>query len=254
MHKDPTEPSTSQPPNAEQAPATEDSKTPAYERSTSLHTFIGRLTHMLHDLDPMGTCCRLNLDMEDEYAPEAWRIARLLDSGVPLHDAVCQVFDEWFWEDCLKNRVGYQGLNTLIARLDKGLAQLSNHHDMPALHERLFHRILPDLSIDDLGWSYATFMQTAPEQLDPAALDGEPTARAGLIEISLDDPEDEDIDSEPASDTDQSVIPRPNEPDPTNALPWLHALLFEKTHRRALPEHLLSYPQFLQQVRHRLKA
>ena len=163
MHKDPTEPSTSQHADAGKAPATEDSKTPAYERSTSLHTFIGRLTHMLHDLDPMGTCCRLNLDMEDEYAPEAWRIARLLDSGVPLHDAVCQVFDEWFWEDCLKNRVGYQGLNTLIARLDKGLAQLSNHHDMPALHERLFHRILPDLSIDDLGWSYATFMQTAPE-------------------------------------------------------------------------------------------
>ena len=99
MHKDPTEPSTSQPADAGKAPATEDSKTPAYERSTSLHTFIGRLTHMLHDLDPMGTCCRLNLDMEDEYAPEAWRIARLLDSGVPLHDAVCQVFDEWFCED-----------------------------------------------------------------------------------------------------------------------------------------------------------
>ena len=125
---------------------------------------------------------------------------------------------------------------------------------MPALHERLFHRILPDLSIDDLGWSYATFMQTAPEQLDPATLDGGPTARSGLLVISLDDPVDEDIDSEPASDIHQPEMPRPNEPDPTNALPWLHALLFEKTHRRALPEHLLSYPQFLQQVRYRLKA
>ena len=242
MHKDPTE------------SATDDSKTPAYEKSTSLHTFIGRLTHMLHDLDPMGTCCRLNLEMEDEYAAEAPPIARLLDSGVPLRDAVCQVFDEWFWEDCLKDRVGYEGLNTLIARLDKGLEQLSSHHDMPALHERLFHRILPDLSIDDLGWSYATFMQTAPEQLDPATLDGGPTARSGLLVISLDDPVDEDIDSEPASDIHQPEMPRPNEPDPTNALPWLHAHLFEKTHRRALPEHRFSYPQFLQQVRHRQKA
>ena len=61
MHKDPTESATSQPANAEQAPAAEDSKTPAYEKSTSLHTFIGRLTHMLHDLDPMGTCCRLRI-------------------------------------------------------------------------------------------------------------------------------------------------------------------------------------------------
>ena len=250
MHKDPTEPSTSQPANAEQAPATEDSKTPAYERSASLHTFIGRLTHMLHDLDPMGTCCRLNLEMEDEYASEAPPIARLLDSGVPLRDAVCQVFDEWFWEDCLKNRLGYEGVNVLIARLNKGLEQLSNHRDMPALHEKLFYRILPDLTIDDLGWSYAAFMQTAPEQLDPAALDNGPAVRIGLIEISLDDPED----SEPASDTNQSVIPRPNEPDLTNVLPWLHAHLFEKTRRRAPPEHLLSYPQFLQQVRHRLKA
>ena len=250
MHKDPTESATTQPAYAAQAPATEDSKTPVYERSTSLHTFIGRLTHMLHDLDPMGTCCRLNLEMEDEYAAEAPPIARLLDSGVPLRDAVCQVFDEWFWEDCLKDRVGYEGLNTLIARLDKGLEQLSSHHDMPALHERLFHRILPDLSIDDLGWSYATFMQTAPEQLDPATLDSGPTARSDLLAISLDDPED----SEPASDIHQPEMPRPDEPDPTNTLPWLHAHLFEKTHRRALPEHRLSYPQFLQQVRHRLKA
>lgn len=250
MHKDPTESATSQPAEAVQAHSTEDSETPAYEKSTSLHTFIGRLTHMLHDLDPMGTCCRLNLDMEDEYESEAPPIARLLDSGVPLHDAVCQVFDEWFWEDCLKNRWGYHGLNVLIARLEQGLEHLSNHRDMPALHERLFHRLLPDLSTDDLGWSYAAFMQTAPEQLDPAALDNGPTGPAGLIEISLDDPES----SEPASDSHEPEMPRPNEPDPTNTLPWLHAHLFEKTHRRALPEHQLSYLQFLQQVRHRLKT
>lgn len=203
---------------------TDDSKkTPPDEKSASLHTLTGRLTHMLHDLDPMGTCCRLNLDMEDEYASEAPHIARLLDSGVPLRDAVCQVFDEWFWDDCLQNRWGEAGLNALIEKLHQGLEHLSTRHDMPALHEMLFHHTLPDLSSDDPGWSYAAFMQTAPEKPDPNAFD---------------------------NDNHQPTMPRPHESDPTNTLPWLHALLFEKTRRRVSPEHLLSYPRFLQQVQH----
>ena len=86
----------------------------------------------------------------------------------------------------------------------------------------------------------------------PAVVSRIPVADEGKSIRRL--PVDEDIDSEPASDIHQPEMPRPNEPDPTNALPWLHALLFEKTHRRALPEHRLSYPQFLQQVRLRLKA
>lgn len=226
-------------------------KTPSYEKSASLHTLTGRLAHMLHDLNPMGTCCRLNLDMEDEYASEAPHIALLLDGGVTLRDAVCQVFDEWFWDDCLQNRWGEAGLNALIAKLGQGLEHLSNQHDMPALHEMLFHHTLPDLSADDLGWSHAAFMQTAPKQLDPNAFDSEPACRADMPVISLDKPAAEDSDGEPASGVHQPAMPRPHEPDPANTLPWLHALLFEKTRRRTPPEHLLSYPQFLQQVQHR---
>jgi hypothetical protein len=214
---------------------------------------------MLHDLDPMGTCCRLILNIEDEYRLEAPHIARLLTTGVPLHDAVCQVFDECFWEDCLKNRLGYEGLRALIASLARGLKRLSSaQDDMLTRHAMLFQYILPDLAAEDLGWSYARFMQIAPEPLNPdAAFDG-PTGRAGLLTIDVDAlPDDPSDDTSDTSDAIQSeaapepYIPSPDEPDAAGDMHWLHALLFEKTRRRTPPEQLLSYPQFLQQVRAR---
>lgn len=218
-----------------------------------------RLEYLLHDLDPMGTCCRLNLDMEDEYRSEAPRIASLIEAGVPLRDAVCQVFDERFWEDCLQERWGEDGLPTLIAALEQGLQRLSSEpDDMPARHEILFHHILPDLAADDLGWSHARFMRTAPEVLNPdAAFDG-PTWRAGLTTIDVDDlpddPSDDTSDAMEPETAPEPYIPSPDEPDTDGELPWLHALLFEKTRRRTPPEHLLTYPQFLQRMRDRTNA
>lgn len=219
-------------------------------------TLTQRLEHMLHDLDPMGTCCRLNLDMEDEYRSEAPRIAKLLTTRTPLYDAVCQVFDEYFWEDCLKERLGHEGLRVLIATLARGLKRLSSpQDDMLARHAMLFRYILPDLAAEDLGWSYARFMQTAPEPLNPdAAFDG-PTGRAGLLTIDVDalpdDPSDDTIDAIQPEAAPEPYIPSPDEPDAAGDMHWLHALLFEKTRRRTPPEQLLSYPQFLQQVRAR---
>lgn len=61
---------------------------------------------------------------------------------MPLCDAVCQVFDEWFWDDCLKIDGETRGW-------------------------------MPDLSASDRHWSHATFMQTAPTQLDPSVFDSE---------------------------------------------------------------------------------
>ncbi|ODS93855.1 MAG: hypothetical protein ABS45_00365 [Comamonas sp. SCN 65-56] len=216
---------------------------------------IQRLEHLLHDLDPMGTCCRLNLDMEDEYECEAPHIARLLSTGVPLRDAVCQVFDAWFWEDCLQTKWGEEGLSALIANLDDSLQRPSSaQNQMLALHEMLFQNILPDLFTEESGWTYASFMQTAPELLNPAAYEGFIMIRVGVPIINLDDAEEETSDEDEQDSTEPPQMPRPGEPDTDNLLPWLHALLFEKTRRRTPPEQLLTYEQFLQQVRARIGA
>ena len=214
-----------------------------------LHTLSGRLAHVLHDLDPMGTCCRLNLDMEDEYTSEAPAIARLLDTGVPPREAVCRVFDEWFWKDCLLERCGEEGLSSLLAMLDEDLQRLSSSRDMPTLHEMLFDYILWDLSEAALDWDYADFMQTAPEQIDLTILDRS-AIPADVPAIILDDadPAAEANDAKVFVGSFQPQLPKPGEPDPTGVLPWLHTLLFEKTRRRTPPEHLLSYQQFRQKA------
>ncbi len=211
---------------------------------------IQRLEHLLHALDPMGTSCRMNLDMEDEYRSEAPHIARLLSTGVPLRDAVCQVFDEWFWDDCLKTKWGEEGLSALIAKLNDGLQYLSGaQNQMLALHETLFQNILPDLFIKESGWTYASFMQTAPEQLNPDAAYEEIMAPVGTMIINLDDVDEDTSDEDTQDSIEPQKMPCPEEPDTNNLLPWLHALLFEKTRRCTPPEQLLTYEQFLQQVR-----
>ncbi|QXL85239.1 hypothetical protein [Comamonas sp. NLF-1-9] len=211
------------------------------------------LEHMLHDLDPMGTCCRLNLNMEDEYKAEAPHIARLLSTGLPLRDAVCQVFDDWFETGCLQNRWGEKGLIELIAKLDQGLQRLNGAHDqMLILHEMLFENILPDLFTEESGWTYVQFMQTAPEQHHPEAAEGGPVFRADMAVYKLDDSQEKVSDDGERGAVEQTRMPSPGEPDIHHLMPWLHALLFEKTRRRTPAPHQLTYEQFLQQVRCRM--
>lgn len=57
----------------------------------------------LFELDPMGTCCKEN-DLHDEYAPEA----RMLAGMELTEENIKTVFDEYFWEDCLKDEVIYE--------------------------------------------------------------------------------------------------------------------------------------------------
>lgn len=78
--------------------------------------------------------------------------------------------------------------------------------------------------------------------------------RVGVTIVNLDDAEEETSDEDEQDSTEPPQMPRPGEPDTNNLLPWLHALLFEKTRRRTPPEQLLTYEQFLQQVRTRIGA
>lgn len=59
------------------------------------------LTHLLWQVDPMGTCCNVNDGMEDEYWGLAGAIAQRLQQGEDARSAIIAEFDESFWEDCL---------------------------------------------------------------------------------------------------------------------------------------------------------
>ena len=59
------------------------------------------ISTILWELDPMTTCCNANEGMENEYSSEAAEITSLANSGMPVRQAVQEVFEKWFWEDCL---------------------------------------------------------------------------------------------------------------------------------------------------------
>ena len=59
------------------------------------------LSHLLWQLDPMGTCCNTNDDMDDEYWGLADAIQRRLQQGQAPRSAVIAEFDHSFWEGCL---------------------------------------------------------------------------------------------------------------------------------------------------------
>lgn len=206
-----------------------------------LEQLTQRLTHLLHDVDPMGTSCAINLDMEDEYECEAFHIAALMGLGVSLHEAMSDVFGFWFWEGRLEERWGEQGLYELIAWIRDCLDAPPDPADMPALHRELCLGILPQLPVERDEWSYAEFMQTAPVQLDP---------QADLVDIGVIAPNAFSIDVDEGEDACMPgwYMPRPGAPDRANVLPWLHATLFEKARRRTPPVHRMNWEPFRAQV------
>lgn len=66
-----------------------------------LNTLARRFANLLHDMDPVGTTCLLNLDMEDEYDDLGLRVAERFCNDQPLGDALMAVFDQAFWPGCL---------------------------------------------------------------------------------------------------------------------------------------------------------
>lgn len=213
-----------------------------------LEQLTHRLTHLLHDVDPMGTSCAINLDMEDEYECESFHIAALMGLGVSLHEAMSDVFGFWFWEGRLEERWGEQGSYELIAWIRDCLDAAPNPDDMPALHRELCLGILPQLPVERNEWSYAEFMQAAPARLDPdAELLDIGVIAPNAFYIDLDDDEDD-------ARMPGWYMPRPGAPDRANVLPWLHATLFEKTRRRTPPEHQMTWEQFRKRVLRSLRA
>ena len=75
---------------------------------------LGTLLDALQRADLMGTGCFLNDGMEDEYAPEARQIARLLADGSSLHDAIITTFDDQFWVGCLDESGRIDSLHRLL--------------------------------------------------------------------------------------------------------------------------------------------
>ena len=75
------------------------------------------LTELLWRIDPMGTCCNVNDDMQDEYQGQARDIAERLAHGEDARHAILAVFDEWFWPDCLLSGQRQDRLDEIVAAL-----------------------------------------------------------------------------------------------------------------------------------------
>ena len=69
------------------------------------------ISSVLWELDPMRTGCKGDATMQDEYEFQSQEIVSMIGAGTPIREAVIQVFDKWFWEDCLIS-------GTSISRLD----------------------------------------------------------------------------------------------------------------------------------------
>ena len=80
---------------------------------------LDAISALLWKLDPMRTGCTGDEAMRDEYDFQAEEIASLMGIGVPLRTAVVQVFDKWFWEDCLISGTDSSRLDTIVETISK---------------------------------------------------------------------------------------------------------------------------------------
>ena len=78
---------------------------------------VDEISAALWELDPMRTGCSGDEAMRDEYEFQAEEIASLIGTGVPLRTAVVQVFDKWFWEDCLASNTDTSRLDSIINKI-----------------------------------------------------------------------------------------------------------------------------------------
>ncbi len=80
---------------------------------------VDAISALLWKLDPMRTGCTGDEAMRDEYDFQAEEIASLMGIGVPLRTAVVQVFDKWFWEDCLISGTDSSRLDAIVEKISK---------------------------------------------------------------------------------------------------------------------------------------
>ena len=86
-------------------------------KATDVIIHVDEISAVLWELDPMRTGCSGDEAMRDEYEFQAEEIASLIGTGVPLRTAVVQVFDKWFWEDCLASNTDTSRLDSIINKI-----------------------------------------------------------------------------------------------------------------------------------------
>lgn len=77
------------------------------------------ISSVLWKLDPMRTGCAGDEAMRDEYEFQAEEIESLTNSGMPIRTAIVQVFDKWFWEDCLMSDSDSSRLDAIEKNISK---------------------------------------------------------------------------------------------------------------------------------------
>lgn len=75
------------------------------------------ISTVLWKLDPMRTSCSGDDDMRDEYDFQAEEIESLIAAGTPLRAAIVQVFEKWFWEDCLMSGSDSSRLDSIVSEI-----------------------------------------------------------------------------------------------------------------------------------------
>lgn len=80
---------------------------------------VDAISALLWKLDPMRTGCSGVDDMRDEYEFQAEEIASFTTNGMPLRAAVIEVFEKWFWEDCLKSGTDTSRLDVVVETISK---------------------------------------------------------------------------------------------------------------------------------------
>ena len=78
---------------------------------------VDAISAILWELDPMRTGCTGDEAMRDEYDFQAEEIASLMGTDIPLRTVVTQVFDKWFWEDCLISDTSTSRLDAIVAKI-----------------------------------------------------------------------------------------------------------------------------------------
>ena len=77
------------------------------------------ISSVLWTLDPMRTGCAGDESMREEYEFQAEEIASLTKDGMPVRAAVVEVFEKWFWEDCLISGSDSGRLDAIVEIISK---------------------------------------------------------------------------------------------------------------------------------------
>lgn len=216
-----------------------------------------RFAVLLHDLDPINSYCNVILDMEDYYESSAAKIVELHAIGLPLRQAVCQVFDSDFWEGCLLEARRVVNLDTLASALETEMKRSPDEMEsegLPELHRVLFDRFM--LPIPRASrWAYSSFVQQLPEQLseDWNEMDYF-ELRAQPVPQATDNTQSRmGADKEGEADGDIAVtfLAERSVPFSPNDMPFLHQLFFKKIMLRVPVEMRTSYEAFREELLNR---